>query len=459
MALTPPAPLSGLSPEHAALVDSLHRDLTARSFNDELLLRYYLGRQRLEQLGMAIPPAMRRFVVIANWCRTTIDRTDERQQVRSLILPGEETADPVLRNIWDANNLDAHVSMFNKDRMIYGRGFLSVGANEDNPDLPLVRVESPREMVARFDYRREVITVAARFYGTTDAGFGPTNVTLYLPDVTIWAQRAENGQWFEVDRDEHRLGVVPVVMHLNRRLSGSWAGESSLTDVIPLVDAAARSLTNLQFAQEAHGVPRMWMAGVKKEDFVDADGKPIPQFEAYFNAIHTLTKAESKVGQLEASDLKNFETALNVYGSQASIVTGFPSRYFGHFTANPPNEASMKADEAQLVSRVEDQTTQLGVTLGWLGGLMWRFMTGDWLDGNAVTVDWFDASTPTVAQREDALMKRRSVGVLSREGYWDELGWSEPRKAKERQYLEAEALDPLLASLTRPVTGDAQVGG
>ena len=95
----------------------------------------------------------------------------------------------------------------------------------------------------------------------------------------------------------------------------------------------------------------------------------------------------------------------------------------------------MKADEAQLVSRVEDQTTQLGVTLGWLGGLMWRFMTGEWLDGNAVTVDWFDASTPTVAQREDALMKRRSVGVLSREGYWDELGWGEPRKAKERQYL------------------------
>lgn len=248
-------------------------------------------------------------------------------------------------------------------------------------------------------------------------------------------------------------------MHLNRRRSGEWAGESEMSDIIPITDAAARSLTNMQFAQESHGIPRMWMTGVAKGDFVDASGKPIPQFEAYFNAIHTLTKAESKVGQLEASDLKNFETALNVYGSQASIVTGFPSRYFGHFTANPPNEASMKADEAQLVSRVEDQTTQLGVTLGWLGGLMWRFMTGDWLDGNAVTVDWFDASTPTVAQREDALMKRRSVGVLSREGYWDELGWSEPRKAKERQYLEAEALDPLLASLTRPVTGDAQVGG
>jgi hypothetical protein len=53
------------------------------------------------------------------------------------------------------------------------------------------------------------------------------------------------------------------------------------------VDSAARSLTNLQFAQEAHGIPRMYMTGVAKGDFIDADGKPIPQFEAYFDAIHT----------------------------------------------------------------------------------------------------------------------------------------------------------------------------
>lgn len=455
MAITPPAPLAGLAPEHAALVASLKRDLDARSLNDELLLRYYLGRQRLEQLGMAIPPAMRKFVVIANWCRTTVDRTDERQQVRSLILPGEETADPVLRQIWDANNLDAHVSMFNKDRMIYGRGFLSVGANEDNPELPLIRVESPREMVARFDYRREVITCAARFYGTTDAGFGPTNVTLYLPDVTVWAQQAENGAWFEVDRDEHNLGVVPVVMHLNRRLSGSWVGESSLTDVIPLVDAAARSLTNLQFAQEAHGVPRMWMAGVKKEDFVDADGKPIPQFEAYFDAIHTITDAAGKVGQLTAADLKNFQTALEIYGTQASIETGFPARYFGLLPTNPPTEGSIRADESTLVRSVESQNVELGISLGWAGALAYRFATGKVVEGNQVRTDWFDPATPTVSQREDALAKRHAAGVLSREGYWDELGWSEARKAKERAYFDSEALDPITQAIVNGVSADA----
>jgi hypothetical protein len=121
------------------------------------MLRYYQGQQRVEQLGMAIPPNMRRFLVIAELAARRRRHVD-RQNVRSLILPGEETADPQLRAIWDASNLDAHVKMFNRDRMIYGRAFMSVGANEDDPSLPLVRVESPREMTALVDVRREVVT-------------------------------------------------------------------------------------------------------------------------------------------------------------------------------------------------------------------------------------------------------------------------------------------------------------
>lgn len=447
-----------LSPSEIQTIDRLRQQWESQSRPDELNLRYYLGRQRVEQLGMAIPPSMRRFLVITNWPRVVVDTINSRQALRSFMLAGEDKADPDLLRARRAANLDAHVDMFKQDVLIYGRGFMSCGSNEAAPRSPIVRAESPRQMVAEVDVRTETMISAARFYGVdAQTGQSPTNVTLYLPHVTVWvAWDRSGGRWAEVDRDQHNLGRVPLVMHLNRRMSGEWAGQSEMADVIPLADSAARSLTNMQFAQEAHGIPRMFMTGVAKGDFIDAQGNPIPQFEAYFDAIHTLSKENAKVGQLDPSDLKNFETALNVYGTQASIVTGFPSRYFGHFTANPPNEASMKADEAQLVTNVTGKNTQLGVTLGWLGGLMWRFMTGEWLEGNAVTTDWFDAGTPTVAQREDALMKRRSVGVLSREGYWDELGWSEQRKAKERAYLEAEATDPMLASLLRPA--DAGVG-
>lgn len=446
-----------LSPDEIRLIEKHKRDLESRAPKDELNLRYYLGRQRVEQLGMAIPPQMRRFLVIANWCRTLVDTTNDRQQVRSLILPGEETADPRLRAIWDASNLSAHTAMFNIDRQVYGRAFMSVGSNAADRALPWVRVESPREMSAFVDVVTERITSAARFYGVSAETGEPTNITLYLPDQTVWVQRATGGRWVEVNRDQHRLGAVPVVMHLNRRISGDWSGESQMSDLIPLVDATARSLTNLQFAQEAHGIPRMWMTGVAKGDFIDGDGKPIPQFEAYFDAIHMLTKENAKVGQLTAADLKNFETALTIYGKQASVITGFPARYWGLTTANPPAEGAIHADEAGLVRNVEAQNEQVGMTIGWMGALALRFATGEWVSGNQVRVDWFDPATPTVSQREDALAKRRAAGVLSREGYWDELGWSEARKAKERAYLREEQREMLPDYYQSEVT-DAPAG-
>lgn len=444
-----------LTPSEVALIERMHRDLSANAINDNKMLRYYQGQQRVEQLGMAIPPNMRRFLVIAGWPRVAVDTPVNRQNVRSLILPGEETADPQLRAIWDASNLDAHVKMFNRDRCIYGRAFMSVGANEANPSLPLIRVESPREMTALVDVRREVVEAAARFYGEDEKGQSPTNVTLYLPNETIWVKKGAEGRWSEVDRDPHMLGSVPVVVHLNRRMSGAWVGESQLTDIIPWADAAARTFTNLQFVIEAHGSPRKYMTGVEQKDFIDADGKPLPQWEAYFDAIHMLSNKDSKVGQLPAADVSNFEAAVNMYGKQAAIQTGFPARYFGVHTTNPPAEGAIHADEAELVTRVESANTEVGMTLGWVGALALRFATGEWTEGNRVRVDWFDPATPTVSQREDALAKRRAAGVLSREGYWDELGWSEARKAKERAYFEAEAADPLTRALVAEVDRSA----
>lgn len=449
-----------LTPSELDLLEKLKAEHGKFSTHDERMLRYYRGRQRVEQLGMAIPPEMRRFLVIANWPRVVVDTLDNRQQVRSLILPGEETADPQLRTIWDANNLSAHLSMFNVDRMVYGRAFMSVGAS-DSSGAPLVRVESPREMTALVNTRSEQVDAAARFYAVTPPGdSGPgapsdARAVLYLPNETIYCT-FEAGSWSDYDRVRHNLGVVPVVMHLNKRSSGGWWGESQMNDVIPLADAAARALTNLQFAQEAHGIPRMWMAGVKREDFFEADGvTPRPQFEAYFDAIHMLTDPNGKVGQLTSADLKNFETAVNLYGKQAATVSGFPARYFGIETTNPPGEGAIRADEATLIRSVEAQNEQVGMTIGWVAALALRFATGDWVQGNRVRVDWFDPATPTVAQRMDATVKAVSAGILSREGAWDEMGWSEARKAKERAYFANEASDPILLALAQGARDDA----
>ena len=436
------------------LMAELKESLDRSAGDDERLLRYYRGTQRIEQLGLAIPPSMRRFLVAVNWPRVVVDTIVGRQQVQSLVIPGEETDDAKMRAIWDASNLSAHLNMFNRDRCIFGRSFMSVGANERNPQLPLVRVESPREMAVKVDVRQEVALAAARFYGVDSrTDVGPTHATLYLPDETVWCAMGSRG-WVELDRNRHELGAVPVVMHLNRRLSAGWVGESQMTDILPLTDSAARTMTNLQFAIEAHGIPRVFMTGVSQGDFLDAAGRPIPKWEAYFNAIHTLTKEGAKVGQLEAADVSNFEKALDMYGKQAATISGFPARYFGLQTTNPPAEGAIRADEAQLIRSVETQNEEVGATLGWVGALALRFATGQWVEGNRVRVEWYDPATPTVAQRMDAIVKAKQSGILSREGAWDALGMSEARKARERAYFVAELNDPTV-QLARDLMGGA----
>lgn len=442
-----------LSSEDIDLIKKLRWLLSSTRRDDERNLRYYLLKQRIEQLGMAIPPEMRRFLVIANWIRRYIDTTNDRQQVRALILPGEETADPMLRAIWDANNMTSQLSMFNRDRMIYGRAFMSVGTNEANEELPLVRVESPRQMAAIVDVRTETMTAAGRFYRSEGPGPKIQQVTLLKPNETIYAEM-QGGTWVEVgERDEHDLGAVPVVMHLNRRLSGEWVGESQMTDLVPLVDSAARSLTNLQFGQEAHGVPSIWATGAASGDFTDDKGQLIPQFEAYYDVIKILGSDKAKWGQFDAADLKNFETALNIYRTEAANVTGFPVRFFGISANQPPTEGSVRSEESGMVRGIEAQNDELGTSIGWVGGLALRFATNEWVEGNRVRAEFFDPGTPTVSQREDALAKRHAAGVLSTEGYWDELGWSEARKAKEREYFRNQraeaAADPNLALIAQ----------
>jgi hypothetical protein len=94
-----------------------------------------------------------------------------------------------------------------------------------------------------------------------------------------------------------------------------------------------------------------------------------------------------------------------------------------------------------------------------------RFRDGENVDGNRIKVEWYDAATPTYAQKVDGIQKLTGgAPILSREGGWDELGWSEARKDRERTYFENETGDPQLDRLARQLitptgaTGAAAAG-
>ena len=409
--------------------------------DDERLDAYYNGVHRLAQMGLAVPPSLRSFETAVNWPRLTVDALEARLDVKTFYMPDGRRADAAIEG-WAYNNLDSESSLAHIDALVYGRSFVVVGANADDPAHPLVTVESPREITAEIDPRTRRITRALRVYGPSEVTGQPLHATLYEPDSTTWFARRDGEKWQQTGRDDHRLGRVPIVMLVNRRRAGDFRGVSEMADVLGLTDAAARTLTNLQVAGETHAIPARWVSGVAKGDFVDAQGNPIPVWESYFTAMSATGNKDAKFGQFSASDLKNFHDTVNHYASLVASVTKMPATYLGLTTANPASADAIRSAEAPHVKLAERKQRAFGDAWAWVAALYERFRTGSWDNGNAMRTVWHDAATPTVAARADAIVKLNGgLPILSREGSWDELGWTEARKNTERARFEAESTD------------------
>src|SRR5690625_3511494 len=195
-----------LSAEELDIVQRLEKRCSVVNGRDERLSKYYDGLQRLEQIGLAVPPELAKFETVVNWPRVVVDTLAHRQDVKALLRPGSDVADSGLHDLWRANNLDADLPLLLTDLYVYGRAFMSVGVNESDPASPLITVESPLEITVEVDARRRRIGEALRLYEWE--GYRANSATLYRPDTTIWLRR-ERGKWVVVDRDDHGLGRVP----------------------------------------------------------------------------------------------------------------------------------------------------------------------------------------------------------------------------------------------------------
>lgn len=481
--MTAPVLRTALDPEHRDMIGKMNASLSRLQQADKLNDQYFEGEQRIKQLGIAVPPELRIFETIANWPRMYVEELARRQKIKSLIrgggssstaavideegnevAPRTDRRDRALQESFDTNNLASEIRLLNKETMIYGRGYMTVGTNEDDPDHPLISVESPLQMSCLIDQRRRRMTAAFRQFRTDD---GDRVGTLFLPDKTIQVIAGPRGwQLDEVGDDEdavdeHNLGRIPVVLFLNRRRLGRWTGTTEMKDVIPITDGAARSLANMQVAQETHGTPGKWLLGATKGDFVDEKGDPIPVWESYFTAMAASAKGpkDAMFGQFSASDLRNFHDTVNLYGGLASSVTGLPIRYFGQNTANPAAEGAIRADESRVIANAEEKNESQGTGISWVMALSERFRTGEWADkGSSIKVEWIDPATATKAEEADAIQKLNGgTAVYSREGSWDEMGWDEARKDRERKYFEAQA-DPVLDRLNRDLDALTKTG-
>lgn len=412
----------GLSDDEQRVFDHLVNQLNDETDDLQLSLRYYLGVQDVPSLGISVPPELKALVSIMGWAQSGVDAVTERLHAQGFRLPSATTTDADLQSIWQANNLDDEQTLVHEDALVFGTGYVVVGKRDDDDAPPLITIESPLTMTAVYDGRRRATACALQRWTDTDPTsefFRRERLALYMPDATIHLVRDVNGGAMQVvDRDDHELGIVPVVMFTNNRRAGD-AGGSEITQAWRnTINRGCRAQSRLELTSEFFAAPKMIILGATEEDFQNADGSKKSAWETYIGRVLGLQRAEDgSVPTVERFSSESPDGLIKVVDQESrnmAGLTGLPPHYLGIFSdGNPASADAIRMGDFRLKMKADRKTVAYGNSWEQVMRLALLVRGGELPDdADSIETDWAYTGIPTPTADTDAVTKQVSVGMV-----------------------------------------------
>lgn len=405
----------------------------------DALQAYMDGNSRPDAVGISLPPKTRVLELVLNWPGLVVNTVEARLDVEGFLLADGTDTDDELWKWWQTNDLDLESSLLHRETLGMGRSFVIVG-NHPEEGVPAITVHTELGMAVSMDPLTREVAEAVRTYKDAEDTDWAAH---YMPGQTDYYYKGRDGQWRKDGARTlvHGARIPAVVPFVNRSRIADHVGRSEMADVLGLTDAACRTLTNMQLAQELLGAPLRGLFGVDTKDMEDADGNPVDAIDLYMGRLLTSENDQAKLMQLAGADLRNFTEVIQTYARQVSVLTGIPQHYLGLGTENPTSADAMRASENQLVKRVERHQRVFGES--------WERVMRVAMAIQGKTIDratrletvWRDAATPTLAAKMDAAIKGKESGLYGPDTALKIAGFS----LEERKAAGLERMDPMSA--------------
>lgn len=407
--------LNSLSDDENRVMGALQSRLDRVGGSNRQKAAYYEGEQAVRMLGISIPPGLAKIHTVVGWPGTAVDVLEERLDWEGW----SETEDEFgLGEVFRRNELSVDAGMAHLDALIYGTAFVTVGAGDGGP---LVTVESAAGSTGLWDVRNRVLSSAMITRSDDD---GQTMAArLYLPNETVYLERATTlGQWLVVDRDQHRLGRVPVAQLVNRPRAGRMGGRSEISQAVRgYTDAAVRTLLGMEINREFFSAPQRYVLGASEDAFVDQSGAPVPGWQTIMGRVLGLDRDEDgglpQVGQFPQSTPGPYLEQIRGLAQLVSAETAIPATYLGFATDQAASADAIRAMDARLEKRALRRMATFG--RGWLEVGRLALLIRDGVVpkefNDVVSIKWRSPATPTPSASADAATKLIGAGVLTPE--------------------------------------------
>lgn len=429
-AAIPTLPSLSLSDEESRTASWLATRLFERRPYLELHNLYYDGLQKMQDLGISIPPSLSSLRTVVGWPRVGVDAVANRCRVDGFRYPGASEADDDLWDLWQANNLDSEAHLAQLDAFVYGRAYIVVGPGDKDGDPPLITAESPINMFAQWDGRMRKCVAALQIYldtNYTSDMYGQEVAALYLPGKTIHMARAgtlagvlpSTGKWEVTERDDHGIDEVPVIRMANRCRIGNRDGLSEITpEWQNTVDSANRTLLGMEVGREFFSAPRRYILGASEDAFKKPDGTSAAAWDTYMSKVWAVPADEDgktpTVGQFAPGDPTAFTKLLDTYAKVMAGEMGVPPHFLGVYSdGNPASADAIRSGYEELTSRATTKHTTLGDS--WEEAMRLALLIRDGSvppEAARLETDWMDPSPKTPAATSDAVYKQVTAGIL-----------------------------------------------
>lgn len=405
---------------------------------------YFDGLQDVTTLGIAIPPELSKLRAVLGWPGTGVEAVAERLSPQGFRMPSSVETDDELWDIWQANNLVEESGLAHLDALIYGTSYVVVGPRAGGGQ-PVITIESPMDMTAVWDPRQRRTTTAFQTYLDTDPTsefYGHQRAALYLPNATIHLVRGEKG-WTVIDRDDHRMDVVPVVPMANRERTADRVGRSEINHAWRnTVDRASRNMVAMEVAREFFAAPQRYILGATESAFQKADGTAKSAWETYVGRILALEPDERgnlpTVGEFNPGNPEAFTKLYDVDVRIMAGLMGVAPQYLGIYSdGNPASADAIRMADFHLKTKADKKAVTFGSR--WEQVLRIALLVRDGglpPDAHRMQTDWGPTGIPTPAADTDAVVKQIAQGMVPAESdvALERVGYS----AVERSRIQIE---------------------
>lgn len=443
--------LGGLVSEtEAARIRELLETRERHLHKNKVRRAYYDGKNRLKDLGIAIPDELRGVRVVVGWPKKAVSALATRSRFDGFTCADPEVAD-VLERVVRECHLRRKYRQLVESELVTGCDFVTVSRGGEGEPPVIVTTHSAEDAAAVWDERlgRVAYGLVVSEY---DKSGQPVDVTYH--DSSTVLRVFWDGAAVAVERFAHRMGRPMMEAFAYRPTEKRPFGQSRITAAVrSITDSAVRESLRTEISAEFFTSPQKYLLGAERDSF---DG--LTKWEAYIGSIFAVGKDRDgdvpQFGQLAQGTMEPHVAYMRDLAARFSGETNVPLATLGVVHDNPSSAEAIYAASEPLIIDAEDLNDGNGesmrqVALMAVAAVLDVPLADLTPEQRDVVPIFRNPAMPSIVSQTDAMTKIASVvpAFAGTEVFFEQLGFAEDVRKRAMAQMQANANKQALSNL------------